>query len=91
MTELRDRLLKESGALQIQDSRGYGEYHLGYSFTNESLNKYTELVVQQCVSLMALTALSNWENADVTWTADTAIQQISDRFAWTRPVEGPKD
>lgn len=91
MNELRDRLLKESGALQIQDSRGYGKYHLGYSFTDESLNKYTELVVQQCISIMAMTALSNWENADVTWAADTAIQQINDRFGLERPVEGPKD
>ena len=42
--------------------------------------KFAELIVQDCISQIALIGLSNFESDDISWTADIAIKNIKERF-----------
>ena len=41
-------IIKSCGALKIQDTRGFGDMHGGYMFSEESLILFYEKIVQQC-------------------------------------------
>lgn len=41
---------------------------------------FAELIVQDCVSQIALIGVSNFENEDIMWTVETAIDIIKSRF-----------
>lgn len=50
-------------------------------FMNESdIEKFAELVVQDCMTQIALIGLSNIENEDVTWAAEHSIKSIKEHF-----------
>lgn len=42
--------------------------------------KFAELIVQECISQIALIGISNFENDDISWTVDLAILNIKDRL-----------
>jgi hypothetical protein len=42
--------------------------------------KFAELVVQQCVGEIALMGISQWENTDIVWAAETIIKNIDSKF-----------
>jgi len=42
--------------------------------------RFAELIVQDCVSQIALIGISNFENKDIAWTVETAIDIIKSRF-----------
>lgn len=44
------------------------------------MEKFAELIVQQCISEIALISISNFENEDVAWTTKTAITNIKSHF-----------
>ncbi len=44
------------------------------------LEKFADLIVQKCIQRVALIGISNFENEDITWTADKAISYIRDTF-----------
>lgn len=43
-------------------------------------DKFAELIIQGCISQIALLGISNYENEDISWAVDMAITNIRDRF-----------
>ena len=56
-----------------------GEY-LPSLHTPEDIQKFAELIIQYCVSHLALIGLSNIENDDISWTAEHSIKTIKEYF-----------
>jgi hypothetical protein len=46
-----DELFRQCGAMEIQDTRGYGDFHGGYQFTKEGIEKFAELIVRECAGI----------------------------------------
>jgi len=44
------------------------------------ITKFAELIIQKCKSQLALIAITNFENKDITWTVETAIVNIEEHF-----------
>ena len=42
--------------------------------------KFAELIIQKCISQIALIGISNFENEDISWTVETAIDSIQEHF-----------
>jgi len=42
--------------------------------------KLAELIIQKCISQIALIGVSNFENKDIMWTVETAIANIEEHF-----------
>lgn len=42
--------------------------------------KFAELIIQKCISQIALIGISNFENEDISWTVETAIDKIQEHF-----------
>ena len=42
--------------------------------------KFAELIVQDCISQIAMIGVSNCDDPDVVWTVDKAIQNIREHF-----------
>jgi hypothetical protein len=49
-------------------------------YCDEEVKKLIELIVQDCISQIAMIGVSNCDDPDVVWTVDKAIQAIKDRF-----------
>jgi hypothetical protein len=47
------------------------------------LPKFAELIIQDCISQIALIGLSNIENEDIAWTAEHSIKSIKEHFGIT--------
>ena len=45
-----------------------------------NFEKFAELIVQDCVAQIALIGVTNFENEDIMWTVETAIDIIKSRF-----------
>lgn len=42
--------------------------------------KFAELVVQECVRQIAMIGISNFQNDDISWTVEKAIEDIHKHF-----------
>ena len=42
--------------------------------------KFAQLIIQKCISQIALVGVSNFENPDIIWTVETAISSIEEHF-----------
>jgi hypothetical protein len=42
--------------------------------------KFAELIIQKCISQIALIGVSNFKNEDIMWTVETAIASIKEHF-----------
>jgi hypothetical protein len=49
----------------------------GQHFDSE---QFAELIIQKCISQIALIGVSNFENEDIMWTVETAITSIKEHF-----------
>jgi hypothetical protein len=47
---------------------------------NKYLERYTEMVVQDCVSEVALMGITNFENEDISWACRAIIDSIKSKF-----------
>ena len=45
--------------------------------------KFAKLIIQKCISQIALIGVSNFENEDIMWTVETAIDNIETHFGVT--------
>ena len=52
----------------------------GYNTGAVDLQKFAELIVQSCISQIAMIGVSNCDDPDVVWTVDKAIQNIKQHF-----------
>lgn len=53
---------------------------LRYSITEYGYQKFAKLIVQDCISQIAMIGVSNCDDPDVVWTVDKAIQNIKQHF-----------
>ena len=44
------------------------------------LEKFAELIAQDCISQIALIGISNFENDDIMWAVERSIEIIKERF-----------
>ena len=47
------------------------------------LEKFTDLIIKECITQIALIGISNFENdehGDIGWTVDTSIEMIKEHF-----------
>lgn len=49
-------------------------------YSNNRLEKFAELIIQDCIAQVALLGISNFENDDISWAVDMAIKNIQHRF-----------
>ena len=66
---------------ELAEQVGFGwddKYH--WYVGNEQMKRFAELIVQDCVSQVAMIGVSNSDDPDVVWTADKAIQNIREHF-----------
>lgn len=56
------------------------EKHEGMFTEQEAIEKFAELIIQRCISQIALLGISNFENEDINWTVSTAIKNIQEDF-----------
>jgi hypothetical protein len=47
---------------------------------NKYLERYTEMVVQDCVAEIALMGVVNYENEDISWACRAIIDSIKNKF-----------
>ena len=47
---------------------------------DEEVKKLTGLIIQDCISQIAMIGVSNSDDPDVVWTVDKAIQNIKQHF-----------
>lgn len=43
-------------------------------------DEFARLIIQDCVTTVALIGISNFENDDISWAVDLAITQIQEKF-----------
>ena len=44
------------------------------------VEKFAELIVQKCVTIVALHGISNFENEDISWVCDKIVKEINEQF-----------
>jgi hypothetical protein len=47
---------------------------------NKYLERFTEMVVQDCVAEVAMMGITNFENQDIAWAVDVIIKNIKNKF-----------
>lgn len=68
MNERIHKLAEESGMTQY------------VAANNKYLERYTEMVVQDCVAEIALMGVVNYENEDISWACRAIIDSIKSKF-----------
>jgi hypothetical protein len=75
MNERIKRILLKVAPMAGED----GEY-LPSLHTPEDIEKFAKLIIQACISPVALIGLANYENDDISWTAEHSIKSIKEHF-----------
>lgn len=75
MNERLRKFAVESGMTKM-NQRSDGLYVL----SEEVLDKYGQLIIQRCISQIALLGIGNYENEDIGWTTSKAIESIREDF-----------
>jgi hypothetical protein len=42
--------------------------------------KFAELIVQKCVSIVALHGITNFENEDISWACKNIVKEVKEHF-----------
>ena len=42
--------------------------------------KFAELIVQKCVSIVALHGITNFENQDISWACKNIVKEVKEHF-----------
>ena len=67
-------------AEQAKDYAAYYSMLSDFSEYGIFTEKFAELIIQGCVTQIALIGVSNFENDDVGWTVDKSIENIRKHF-----------
>ena len=44
------------------------------------LDVFAELIVQKCVSIVALHGITNFENRDISWACENIVKEVKEHF-----------
>lgn len=83
----RIRLLAEQAGFSPLDIRNAFDYN-----EDNPYNEFAKLIAQDCIAKIALIGVSNFENDDIMWTVELAIEMIRGRFGVknVNPNSNPK-
>ena len=42
--------------------------------------KFAEVIVQKCVSIVALHGITNFENRDISWACENIVKEVKEHF-----------
>jgi hypothetical protein len=73
MNERISKLIRQADVHILPDESEYGHTIVG-------LEKFAELIVQDCVSEVALMGVTNFENEDISWACGVIIDGIKNKF-----------
>lgn len=45
-----------------------------------AFEKYSQQLIQSCISKIALMGISNWQNEDISWASDHLINEIKEKY-----------
>jgi hypothetical protein len=71
----RIRELAEQSGFSLVDIRDAFDYN-----EDNPYNEFARLIVQDCISQIALIGISNFENGDIMWAVELATEMIRERF-----------
>ena len=55
-------------------------YELNPGHHMDHLHKFAELIVQKCVSIVALHGINNFENEDISWACKNIVKEVKEHF-----------
>ena len=70
---------------ELAEQVGFGwddKYH--WYVGNEQMKKFAELIVQDCISQIAMIGVSNCDDPDVVWAVDKTIHNIREHFGFEK-------
>jgi hypothetical protein len=73
MNELILELAKQAG---LKKEHASDREYIG----NFDWRLFAELIVQKCVTIVALHGISNFENEDISWVCDKIVKEINEQF-----------
>ena len=67
---------------QFAKESGLDVYALGLDHEKwkKCLNAFSESIIQECMSQIALIGISNSENEDISWACHKAVENIKEQF-----------
>ncbi len=45
-----------------------------------AFEKYSQQLIQSCISKIALMGISNWQNEDISWATDHLINELKEKY-----------
>jgi hypothetical protein len=81
-----NQLIKEySNQARIYANQCISESPVGYGKTASEFRriyeaKFAELIIQKCMSIVAMYGVQNYENDDICWTCEGIIDEIKANF-----------
>ena len=76
-------LAKEVGLIEFERLDWNPELQSPTQESVSKAHKFAQLIVQDCISQIALIGISNFENDDISWAVDLAIKNIQEKFGVT--------
>lgn len=73
MNERIQELLEQATEVHDYWYRGENQYMVNHKM-------FAELIIQDCVKKIAMIGISNFENDDISWTVEKAIEDIKKHF-----------
>lgn len=71
---MNDRIKK------LAEQAGLEMCSCGCDMPTRQTAKFAELIVQKCVTIVALHGISNFENEDISWVCDKIVKEINEQF-----------
>lgn len=78
MSTIQQARLKE-----FAEQAGFSLLDIHHAFeydVNNEFKEFARLVAQDCISQIAILGVTNFENDDVLWTVDRAVESIKERY-----------
>jgi hypothetical protein len=73
-----EELAKSVGAMNIQDTRGWGDFHNGFQFTRESTEQFVKLIAEECVIVLQGRFMGDLNREDM--EVRRCIEAVKDHF-----------
>jgi hypothetical protein len=45
-----------------------------------AFEKYSQDLIQSCISKIALMGISNWQNEDISWATDQIVNDLKEKY-----------
>lgn len=77
---MNERMMDLARQAGLKKEHGSDREYIG----NFDWRMFGELMIQDCVTQVALLGISNFENEDIMWAVETSIENIKERFGITK-------